>query len=227
MIGEDSMEAVCHVGDDAVQRLHSLGLVPNDIYTPLGKASAEARLATELDSPGMAGYTFWSRCNRFFREQMQEKAGWGYSNSQQILRCLHPSEDFAITAVSASGPVGDENASWSGAIRTKNPKGPAVARLVQRNEEQLALFSVPGLRAEAPDVSELPTWFLLYKSTKEGLSFELSMPVQMHGKYVDTWRERIILPDNPFRGPEFDIKRLDEVVEDVAVEVPVEFKGAI
>ncbi|MEU9571663.1 hypothetical protein AB0D62_17590 [Streptomyces massasporeus] len=227
MIGEDSMEAVCHVGVDALQRLLALGLEPEDVYTPLGKASAEARLATELDSPGMAGYTFWSRCNRFFRERMQSKAGWGYSNAQQILRCVHPSQKFAITAVSASGPVGDENASWSGAIRTKNPKGPAMARLVQRNGEQLELFHIPGQRAEVPDVSEMPTWFLLYKSTKEGLSFELSMPVEMHGKYVDTWRERIIFPDDPFRGPEFDIKRLDEVAEEVAVEVPVEFKGAI
>ncbi|MEU9920810.1 hypothetical protein AB0H51_05740 [Streptomyces griseoluteus] len=222
------MEAVCHVGDDAVQRLHALGLVPEDIYTPLSRASAEARLSTELDSPGMAGYTFWSRCNRFFREQMmQEQRGWTYSNSQQILRCIHPSGRFAVTAVSASGAVGNEKASWSGDIRTKNPKGPAVARLVQRNGEQLPLFDIPGQRIEIPDVTEVPTWFLLYKSDKEGLSFELSMPVNMHGKYVDTWRERIILPDNPFRGPEFDIKRLDETVEDVAVDVPVEFKGAI
>ncbi|WP_432082000.1 hypothetical protein [Streptomyces sp. WAC 04229] len=222
------MEAVCHFGDDAVQRLYTLGLVPDDIYTPLSRASAEARLSTELDSPGMAGYTFWSRCNRFFREQMmQEQRGWTYSNSQQILRCIHPTGRFAVTAVSASGEVGNEKASWSGDIRTKNPKGPAVARLVQRNGEQLPLFDIPGQRVEIPDISEVPTWFLLYKSDREGLSFELSMPVNMHGKYVDTWRERIILPDNPFRGPEFDIKRLDETVEDVAVDVPVEFKGAI
>ncbi|GAA0647970.1 hypothetical protein GCM10009548_11770 [Streptomyces malaysiensis subsp. malaysiensis] len=220
------MEAVCHVGDDAVQRLHTLGLEPDDICVPLGRASAEARLSTELDSPGMAGYTFWSRCNRFFREQMQDD-GWTYSNSQQILRCIHPSGRFAITAVSASGNVGEEGASWSGDIRTKNPKGPAVARLVQRNGEQLALFHVPGQRVETPDINEIPTWFLLYKSSKEGLAFELSMPVDMHGKYVDTWRERIVLDENPFRGPEFDIKRLDEAVEDVTVDVPVEFKGAI
>lgn len=222
------MEAVCHVGVDATERLNTLGLVPEDIYLPLGKASAEARLATELDSPGMAGYTFWSRCNRFFREQMmQEQRGWTHSNSQQILRCIHPSGRFAVTAVSASGSVGDEGASWSGDIRTKNPKGPAVAKLVQRNGEQLALFHFPGQRLETPDINEIPTWFLLYKSSKDGLSFELSLPVEMHGKYVDTWRERIILPDNPFQGPGFDIKRLDEIVEDVAVDVPVEFKGAV
>ncbi|MEU6113797.1 hypothetical protein ABZ840_04415 [Streptomyces sp. NPDC047117] len=217
---------MCHVGDDAVQRLHALGLTPDDVFFPLRGASAEARLSTEMDSPGMAGYTFWSRCNRFFRERMQSH-GWTYSNAQHILRCIHPSGRFAVTAVSASGQVGVEAANWSGDIRTKNPKGAAVAKLVQRNEEQLSLFTLPGQRTEAPDVTEIPTWFLLYKSGKEGLAFELSMPVEMHGKHVDTWHERIILPENPFTGPEFDIKRLDETVEDVAVDVPVEFKGAI
>lgn len=220
------MEAVCHVGTNALERLHQLGMVPDDILEPLGMASAEARLATELDSPGMAGYTFWSRCNRFFREGMQ-KHGWDHSNSQHILRCIHPSAEFAVTAVSASGRVGDELASYTGDVRSKNPKGAAIAKLVQRNVEQLSLFPIPGQKNEEADVSEMPTWFLLYKSNQDGLSFELSLPVEMHGKFVDTWKERIILPENPFIGPEFDIKRLDEVADDVAVDVPVEIKGAI
>ncbi|MGW1524474.1 hypothetical protein [Streptomyces sp. NPDC002159] len=153
---------------------------------------------------------------------------WTYSNSQSILRTIHPSGTFAITAVSGSGMVGEEAADFSGDVRTKNPKGSAVAKLVERNSGQLSLF--PDLDAEKEEeieANDLPTWFLLYKSSKAGLMFELSLPVRMHGKHVDTWLERIIVDDNPFRGAEFDIKRLDEVPPAAPVDVPVEFRGAI
>ncbi|GAA4863426.1 hypothetical protein [Kitasatospora terrestris] len=220
------MDPVLHVGVNAVARLQSLDLAPRDLHRPLEAAAAEARLCTDMDSPGMAGYVFWSRTNRFFRER-QERHGWTYSNSQTILRCIHPSRRFAITAVSGSGKVGDEDAAWSGDVRSKNPKGAAVAKLVQRNFEQLPLFSLPGFPVDDQEINAIPTWFLLYKSGEEGLSFELSMPVEMHGKYVDTWQERIILPDNPFAGPQFDIKKLDAVLEGPAVDVPVGFRGAI
>jgi hypothetical protein len=221
------MEPVCHVGITAVQRLGELGLVPADLHRTLEGGSAEARLCTEMDAPGMAGYAFWSRANRAFRERMGAQ-GWTFSNSQSILRTIHPSGEFAITAVSASGRVGDEAAGFSGDLRTKNPKGAAIAKLVERNHEQLPLFVIPSITGKVEvEASDLPTWFLLYKSSKEGLEFELSLPVEMHGKFVDTWQERIILPNNPFLGPEFDIKRLDEVPETAPVEVPVKFKGVL
>jgi hypothetical protein len=220
------VEPVCHVGAAAVQRLNELGLVPEDLHRALAGGSAEARLCTDMDAPGMAGYAFWSRSNRTFRERMVLK-GWTYSNSQSILRTIHPSGTFAITSVSGSGMVGEEEAGFSGDVRTKNPKGSAVAKLVERNYVQLPLPVFDVVVESEVEVNDLPTWFLLYKSSKEGLSFELSLPVQMHGKHVDTWRERIILDDNPFRGAEFDIKRLDEVPSVAPVEVPVEYKGAL
>jgi hypothetical protein len=209
-----------------VQRLKELGLTPEDLHRALAGGSAEARLCTDMDAPGMAGYAFWSRSNRTFRERMAPK-GWTYSNSQSILRTIHPSGAFAITSVSGSGMVGEEAASFSGDVRTKNPKGSAVAKLVERNYVQLPLPVFDVAVESEVEVNDLPTWFLLYKSSKEGLSFELSLPVQMHGKHVDTWRERIILDDNPFLGAEFDIKRLDEVPSVAPVDVPVEFKGAL
>lgn len=221
------MKPVCHVGAAAVQRLSELGLAPEDLHKTIAGGSAEARLCTEMDAPGMAGYAFWSRSNRTFRERMVRK-GWTFSNAQSILRTIHPTGTFAITAVSGSGMVGEEAAGFSGDVRTKNPKGGAIAKLVERNYVQLPLFpAAPPNGVDDLEASDLPTWFLLYKSSKEGLSFELSLPVEMHGKHVDTWRERIILDDNPFLGAEFDIKRLDEVPAMAPVEVPVEFKGAI
>lgn len=220
------MEPVCHVGAAAVRRLAELGLTSEDLHRAIAGGLSEARLCTEMDAPGMAGYAFWSRSNRTFRERMIPKA-WSYSNSQSILRTINPSGAFAITAVSGSGMVGEEAASFSGDVRTKNPKGAAVAKLVERNFEQPPLPIFAEAAEEGVEANEVPTWFLLYKSSKEGLSFELSLPVQMHGKHVDTWLERIILDDNPFLGAEFDIKRLDEVPSVAPVDVPVEFKGAL
>lgn len=216
------MDQVLHVGAAAVERLRSLGLAPDDICEPLRGASAEARMCTDMDSPGMPGYSFWSRTNRYFRERKITQ-GWTYSNTLSILRCIHPSGDFAVTAVSASGRVGDEAAPWAGGVRTKNPKGSAIAQLVQYNE--LALFPLSDLVGDSADLNDIVTWFLLYKSDSSGLSFELSLPTEMHGKAVDTWRERIILSDNPLVGPEFDIKKLDAVPDEIPVEVQVDFKG--
>ncbi|MGW7350014.1 hypothetical protein [Streptomyces sp. NPDC054784] len=221
------MEPVCHVGEAAVRRLRELDLTPKDVHRAIAGGLAEARLCTEMDAPGMAGYAFWSRSNRTFRERMTPN-DWTFSNAQSILRTINPSGTFAITSVSGSGMVGEEAADFTGDVRTKNPKGSAVAKLVERNFMQLPLFSVPGEGAEKEvEVNDLPTWFLLYKSSNEGLMFELSLPVQMHGKYVDSWRERIILDDNPFLGAEFDIKRLDEIPTAAPVDVPVEFKGTV
>ncbi|MFJ5111296.1 hypothetical protein ACIQAD_11710 [Streptomyces sp. NPDC088551] len=223
------MEPVCHVDVAAVRRLRELDLTPEDLQRALAGGLSEARLCTEMDAPGMAGYAFWSRSNRTFRERMTLKA-WTYSNAQSILRTTHPTGTFAITAVSGSGMVGEEAASYSGDVRTKNPKGSAVAKLVERNFEQLPLPIFDNTNIEdGAEANDIPTWFLLYKSSKEGLRFELSLPVQMHGKHVDTWMERIILSDedNPFLGAEFDIKRLDEIPSIAPVDVPVEFKGTL
>lgn len=223
------MDCLLHTGPEALDRLRALGFEPEDIYQPLGEAAAEARLCTDMDSPGMPGYVFWSRTNRFLRER-KVREGWRYSNAQTILRCIHPSGDFAVTAMSGYGRVGDKAARYLGDVRTKNPKGAAIAQLVGNNE--LVLFPLPGRPDNEADVNDIVTWFLLYKSDSNGLSFELSLPREMHGKYVDTWRERIILPENPFIGPEFDIKKLD-VVSDIVVDagaevdVPVGYKGAI
>lgn len=218
------MGAVCHVGVDAIDRLHELGLQPDDIYEPLKAASAEARMCTDLDAPGMPGYAFWSRVNRFFRER-KVKDKWTHSNAQSILRCVHPGGKFAITATSASGKVGDASARATSVVRTKNPKGPATARLVEFN--QLSLFPRIDHAGDEPEINDIVTWFLLYKFDRNQLSFELSLPSKMNGQFVDTWEERIFFSENPFKGSEFDIKKLDEAPEETTVDVPVDFKGAI
>ncbi len=211
------MQPLCHVGQDALDRLQSLDLTLDDLLKSLKGAAAEARLCTELDSPGAAGYIFWTRSNRIFRELMIPKK-WRFSNKNSILLCIHPSAKFAITATSATGGVGNKDKQ----VRTKNPKGSAFAELVETNK-QLTLFDLPFTPATQADLNRIPTWLLLYRSTEEGIHFELSLPVEMHGKDVDVWQERIIIADNPLLGPEYNIQMLDQPSGEAEFNVEIEF----
>lgn len=205
------MREVVRVGAQASVRLAQLGLSTQVIHNALEAAAADARTCTALDAPGAAAYLFWSRSNRYFRELLIP-GGWKKSNRHNILRTIHPSEAFAVTAMSASKGVGDP----SRPVRAKNPKGAAVAELVQWNQ-QLSLFRLEDLGITSSEeatrnVDNIPTWFILYRMEETGIAVEVSLPVEMHGKYVDTWAERIMVDPIPFgdEGPDIDINGDDD-----------------
>ncbi|MFI7633904.1 hypothetical protein [Nonomuraea sp. NPDC049400] len=218
------MEEVCHVGAQAISRLTQLGLSTEVIHQALETAAADARTCTALDAPGAPASLFWSRSNRYLREQLIPE-DWKFSNRLTILRTIHPSGTFAITAMSASKGVGDPDAS----VRAKNPKGAAIAELVELNQ-QLGLFSLEDLGITISEeternVDDLPTWFILYRMDETGIAVEVSLPVKMHGKYVDTWAERIMVDTIPFGdgGAEFNINTDDN--DDQGPEFDVTYKG--
>ncbi|MEU7909550.1 hypothetical protein [Microbispora bryophytorum] len=204
-----------------MKRPEDLDLNSELIERALYMAAADARGCTALDSPGAAGYLFWSRANRYLREALLPE-GWKFSNRDWILRTIHPSGAFAITAMSGWGGVADLDKD----VRAKNPKGAAVAQLVERNGKQMSLFDLPDQddmdEVESKDTGGIPTFFILYQENEFGeIDIELSLPVEMHGKYVDTWRVRIpigkippfgdgggktnINPNNSDEGPDFDV----------------------
>lgn len=204
-------------GDAAGRRLSDLGLTADDLRFALAASVADVRTCTDLDAPGMPGYMFWSRCNRYLRERLVP-AGWQPASRDHILRVVHPEGRFAITATSAAGGVGVEDA-W---VSTKNPKGPATAKVVERNG-QLALFGMDA--GPSLELDDITTWYLLYKNDKSGLSAELALPVRMSGKFVDVWNERIFFDMPPMDGPGFDVSRLDDPDDGEGPEVVVEFTG--
>lgn len=213
------MAELCRVGPAAVERLKSLGLSHGDMAFALDAAAADARMCTDLDSPGAFGYTLWTRSNRYFRERKSSDA-WGYSNRDHILRTIHPSGDFAITAISGSGGVGRVGEK----VQAKNPKGTAVADVIEVNGQMSFPFpEISPQEAERPS-EDLPTWFLLYSWSEFGISSELSFPVGMHGKLVNTWSERIMNPFMPTDPPGIDISTLDAPDDDEGPDVSVEFK---
>jgi hypothetical protein len=185
-----------YVGVRAQNKLAELGLTEADVLESLDVARADAVLCTDLDAPGAPGYIFWSRVNRYFRERLALR-GWSWNNRDSVLRAIHPERDFAISAMSGDGQIGIEN----GRVRTRNPKGSAVAAMVRYN---YATYGGPRNQDPLPGMSEnnpvfesdmLPTWILLYKWTHEGIVSELSFPSDMMGSTVNKWRRHIILPE--------------------------------
>ncbi|MFJ4189482.1 hypothetical protein [Kitasatospora sp. NPDC089509] len=203
-------------GDWREERLAQLDFTIDLFHESLDAAGDEVRRCTDYDAPAMRGTTFWSRTNRFIGEK-KAKEGWDYTTRDSILRTIHPSRSHAVTAVSAAGGVGDLKKK----VRSRNPKGPKMARIVERNG-QFAFMSRDAV-LYGRELDEIPTWCLLYKWEKDRLLAELSLPIKMNGKFVDEWLERIPLdlPDlgeigvdvNLLDAPEGDNGGTEVIVE--------------
>ncbi|MFJ8788308.1 hypothetical protein [Streptomyces sp. NPDC102462] len=200
------------------QRLAELD-VSADLFTVvLSMALEDVRGCTDFDAPAARGFLFWSRANRYLAELLVPEERWGHTSRDSILRVIHPDRTHAITAISAEGGVADLNKR----VRSKNPKGPAMARMVEKNG-QLAFLSRDEVEYGV-ELDELPTWCLLYKREEGLIKAELSLPVKMNGKFVDEWLHRIPISLPPMEDPGFDIS-LDEPGDDQGPEVMVEFLG--
>ncbi len=215
---------VWHIGAAAQARLAALGLEEADLEHSLYLALTDATLCTDLDAPGAAGYLFWTRSNRYLRERLAPR-GWTWTNRDNVLRTIDPAKRFTVTAMSAAGAVGVEGSQ----VQTRNPKGSVVATLVRYNYSLYGgprnQYPLPGM--EVPEQFEpgmLPTWFLLYRVTSEGIQQELSLPVDMLGSVVNKWREHILLTTMPFPegGPAIGGLDIFNGPDDQGPDVPVE-----
>ena len=194
------------------QNLSDLDLDVETIHKSLFAAVTDAQLNSKFDSPTAFGHTMWTRTNRYLREELVPKE-WTIRNSKLILRTIHPSKWFAVTATSASGGVGDLTAG----VQAKNPKGEATRKLITNNGTIPLVYGMEAVDSFDSAEDEIPTWFLLYKYTSEGVLSELSYPISMSGPYVDSWQFRLPVPpvdlgglsdnsDGPDSGPDFTIE---------------------
>ena len=187
-----------------LKRLTQLDVSNELFWYALGAAGVDASGCTELDAPAMAGTLFWSRTNRYLAEELIP-AGWKHTRRDSILRVVHPEGRFAITALSADGGVGNLKKE----VRSKNPKGSAMAALVEQNCQ--GAFWTEDELLFGGELDEMPLWCLLYKRKKSGdLAAELSLPVGMRGKYVNEWDERIPLDLPGLADPGVNIALLDD-----------------
>lgn len=199
------------------RRLAELDVSTGLFTTVLSLALEDVRGCTDFDAPAARGFLFWSRSNRYLAEELVP-TGWRHTSQDSILRVIHPDRTHAITAISADGGVAD----LEQPVRSKNPKGPAMARMVEKND-RLALLSRDEV-LYGVELNELPTWCLLCKREEGEIRAELSLPVKMNGKFVDEWLERIPISLPPMEDPGFDIS-LDEPDDDQGPEVVVELLG--
>ncbi len=206
--------------ESSQRRLAQLDVASGVFHTSLERAIADVRSCTDFDAPMMGGVMFWSRANRYLAEALDPQ-GWVHTSRDNILRMIHPTGTHAITAISGVGGVGNVRTP----VRSKNPKGPVMARLVEING-QFALMSRDEILF-GRELEDIPTWFLLYQWREGVLSAELSLPVKMNGKFVDEWQERIPLSLPDLGDPGADISLLDEPDDDEGgPEVQVELLGS-
>ncbi|MFE9864902.1 hypothetical protein ACFYPZ_19570 [Streptomyces sp. NPDC005506] len=201
------------------QRLAELDVAIDVFHSSLGGAIEDVRGCTDFDAPMMPGVMFWSRTNRYLAETLVPRK-WVRTSRNSILRVIHPTGSHAITAISGAGGVGDLRKS----VRSKNPKGSIMARLVEKNG-QFAFMSRDQILF-GRELEDVPTWFLLYQWRDGVLSAELSLPVRMNGQFVDEWLERIPLSLPNLGDPGADIGLLDEPDDDEGgPDVKVELLG--
>ncbi|WP_369033245.1 hypothetical protein [Streptomyces adonidis] len=201
------------------QRLAELDVAIDVFHSSLEATVEDIRSCTDFDAPMMRGVMFWSRANRYLAEALVSQE-WVRTSRDNILRVVHPTGSHAITAISGAGGVGDLRVP----VRSKNPKGPVMARLVEANG-QFALMSHDEILF-GRELEDIPTWFLLYQWRDGVLSAELSLPVRMNDKFVDEWLERIPLPLPNLGNPGADVGLLDEPGDDeLGPDVVVELLG--
>jgi hypothetical protein len=139
---------------------------------------------------------------------------WTVQQKDLILRTVHPSGAFAITAISASGGVGQIDARN---VRVKNPKGSAVKRVVDKNGTAPFVFGDPRVDDVPVKDDDIPTWFLLYRWHENVIYSELSYPIDMSGNFVDRWKPRLLIKplwvagfshtiEGPDSGPDFTVE---------------------
>ncbi|WDT55779.1 hypothetical protein [Streptomyces sp. G7(2002)] len=207
------------------QQLTDLDVSDEIFIGAMDLGAADVRQCTRFDAPAMPGMMFWSRVNRYIAEQLTDpkrtspRPHWKRTQRDSILRVVHPTGSHAITAISAAGGVGD----LTKRVRSKNPKGRAMAALVKANA-QLAFMSRDELEFGA-ELDTMPLWCLLYKRSETGvLQAELSLPVKMNGKHVDEWRVRFPIHMPPL-DPGVDVTLRDAPGDDEGHQVLVEFVG--
>ena len=198
-----------------VRRLAQLDVSTTLFFEVLDLAAADVRSCTDFDAPGMRGFMFWSRTNRYLAEALTPQE-WDRTARDSILRMIHPTRSHCVTGISASGGVGDLKKK----VRSKNPKGEAMARVVEMNEQLAMLSHDEALYGR--ELDQIPTWCLLYKRENGTIVAELSLPVKMNGKFVDEWQERIPLDLPDLGDPGADIGLLDDPGDDDGPEVVVE-----
>jgi hypothetical protein len=152
--------------------------------------------------------------------------GWERCDDDNIPRLVDRERKVALVVASGDALTGTPWSFQGRYPRSKYPKGEATKKAVDRNvQRELTLFDDEP-DAQAVELSDYETWFLMvYVSTKL-IQAEVSRPQAMDDKgYVCVFEPRILMPSLPNDGTAIDITD-DESVHDAdsntgGIDIPI------
>ena len=203
---------------DADSRLSAFGLTVDILQKPVRVGHLGLVSCTDNDPPFVRGFTAWAHTLRSLRELLIP-LGWKRDNSANYARTF--SDKHCINIIVASGDA----ATGCGhlAPKTKSPKGTRAENSVLGNAQGLLAGFLPDLNQEeglTPDSSGYPTWIFLVFITEAAVRAELSFPITIKAGNIESWRERILLPDIAV-GPD---DSLDLTLADLGPDFPVDVR---
>lgn len=174
--------------EDLARLLSPMRLEAAPFERAVAVGAAEKRSVSPAAPKSGPEYTRWMRTVETLHEElMLLRRGWRRDDPDNLPYFSQP--DLGIGLVASSGGK-FTGVSW-GNPSTKNDKGVAFARRVDLNG-QATLFGQPTGDGGEFELDDL--WILLYNE-RDGLVYlELSHPMSMSGKKIDSWDERIIFP---------------------------------
>jgi hypothetical protein len=178
-------------------RLRQLDLSAEELREAILVGYTHAASCTDHDPRSLPGTLAWGKGIGHLRD-LTKPRGWRADRDSNYETAVHPSNSHGVALASGNPDTGREDA----LPRTKTPKGPATGRAVKRNAQlplghETDVFADTG---ETVDDTSRETWLLLhhYDREAEEIRLELSCPLEMKGKQITEWRERIILEPVPF-----------------------------
>ena len=200
---------VCIHPLEVAERLGGLSLDIGTIRQAVTFGQSYVAESTAHDPPSSVGIIAWGKTVRALRDSLVPQ-GWSAENRQNYALTVHPDGAWVIAVAAGNEQTGLSR----GFPETRAPKGPLTSIAVSANNRQLSFAEVD----EAWDPTR-QTWLLLYyfDEDRDQVRIELSLPVGMNAdRYVNKWRERIILP---IEEPDIQVAEDDDDDFDVPVEI--------
>lgn len=190
-------------------KLDSMGLHASDLRSAVEAHFNAANLFSPLAPAFGRGIAAFTGCVESLREEaLARRDGWepftkdGRAGIASVARKMSvvPMVGDERTGCSATSPTGDPS--------NRRAKGPGTVGSVDRNRETLRMFddgddpvrpvhSIARVGTRTVNLNGFQEWVLLIAVGEEYIRSELSLPVELQGKFITRWLDRILLPAIP------------------------------
>ncbi len=185
MTSHDRAHRNHYEGEQAHQRLASLGLRLDILIEAVRVGEMERRSAHRYEPSGSPGFKDWVGKIRQLSIDLVP-LGWVPNETYGLPRLENLERGIALTVGRGDDGTGRP---WR-TPRSKNPRGAASALCVRTNGEQLHLFDTAAAQS-----ASLVTYWLLTYSDESVLRSELSIPIDFADGQFVAWDDRIFLPE--------------------------------